>query len=385
MAQESGVMKEKDEKVESALATSPRTAIEVTEESQRTASATGVSREINGDNDPEEIRAKIDETRSEMGETLDEIQERLSVANISEQVSEQVNSAIETVKTTAYDATIGKAVNFMRGAENELRRTTVGRTVMNNPIPFALIGAGAAMLLMRMKDQEATRSRHLGSSTGLRRLSDTSLRGETSGRGDYGGEGITDKAKHTYENAAKTAKDKYDSAYDSVSGAASSAYDSVAGAADSTYSGAVGLVSKARDRAGDLTHTVQDNYDYYAEEKPLALAAAAVAVGAAIGFAIPSSRYESEMMGETRDNLMERAEQTAGDLVDQVKETASNAGRAASEELGLSGESGSQSKSASGIGGQTSGQTGGQASGQAGSQKGGQQTSAQSPKNQSNR
>src|SRR5688572_20207201 len=62
----------------------------------------------------EQIKARIEETRNQMGGTIDAIQGRLSLANISEQVSETVSSAIETAKDTAYDATIGKAVNFMK-------------------------------------------------------------------------------------------------------------------------------------------------------------------------------------------------------------------------------------------------------------------------------
>src|SRR5690606_33998282 len=210
--------------------------------------------------------------------------------------------------------------------------------------PFALIGAGTAMLLMNLRNRDTTRASYPARSRSL-----TGSPGYRSSDASYGGssEGMVDRAKHTYENAMDTAKPKYDDAYDSVAGAAGSAYEKVADVADSTYTGAVGLVSKAKDRAGDLGHTVQENYEYYAEEKPLALAAAAVAVGAAIGFALPSSRYESEMMGEARDNLFEKAEETAGQLVDQVKETASNAGKAATEELGLTGETGKQAKTES--------------------------------------
>ena len=51
----------------------------------------------------EQIKARIEETRSQMGETIDAIQDRLSFANISEQVSETVSNAIETAKDTAYD------------------------------------------------------------------------------------------------------------------------------------------------------------------------------------------------------------------------------------------------------------------------------------------
>src|SRR5438477_12905005 len=62
----------------------------------------------------ENLKAKIAETRSQMGETIDELQERLSFSNISEQVSEHVSNVIETAKNSAYDATIGKAVGFMK-------------------------------------------------------------------------------------------------------------------------------------------------------------------------------------------------------------------------------------------------------------------------------
>src|SRR5687768_5212301 len=57
-----------------------------------------LSRATETNGDTEHIRQEIEETRNSMGETIDAIQERLSIANISEQVSEQVSNAIETAK-----------------------------------------------------------------------------------------------------------------------------------------------------------------------------------------------------------------------------------------------------------------------------------------------
>ena len=94
----------------------------------------------------DQIKAKIEETRAGLGETIDKIQERLSFANISEQVSEQVNNAIETAKDSVYEATIGKVADFMKTQERDL-------TIINcyaakdNPLPFILIGVGAAFCL----------------------------------------------------------------------------------------------------------------------------------------------------------------------------------------------------------------------------------------------
>src|SRR5688572_23317016 len=102
--------------------------------------------DANGDDRTEEIKAQIEETRNQMGETIDAIQERLSFANISEQVSETVNNAIESAKDTAYDATIGKAVNFMKNVGDGVSHSDAFRTVKSNPLPFALIGVGTGLL-----------------------------------------------------------------------------------------------------------------------------------------------------------------------------------------------------------------------------------------------
>ena len=44
------------------------------------------------DRDTENIREQIADTRNQMGDTIDEIQDRLSFSNISEQVSEHVQN-----------------------------------------------------------------------------------------------------------------------------------------------------------------------------------------------------------------------------------------------------------------------------------------------------
>ena len=81
-----------------------------------------------------------------MGETIDAIQERLSLANISDQVSETVSGAIESAKDAAYDATIGKAVNVMKNFGDGVSRSDAFRTIRSNPVPLALIGLGAGLL-----------------------------------------------------------------------------------------------------------------------------------------------------------------------------------------------------------------------------------------------
>ena len=57
--------------------------------------------------------------------------------------------------------------------------------------------------------------------------------------------------------------------------------------------------------------------------KPLAIAVVlAVAAGAAVGLALPSTTFEREYIGDTSEMLVDKAEQVARDAVDKVQSAA---------------------------------------------------------------
>jgi gas vesicle protein len=66
------------------------------------------------------------------------------------------------------------------------------------------------------------------------------------------------------------------------------------------------------------------------EENPLAIAAGAAVVGLALGLLFPASRRENELMGATRDRLLD----TTKDTVRSVKETAKETVKAEASERG---------------------------------------------------
>jgi len=286
--------------------------------------------EMTSDETPEEtehIKAKIEQTRSQMGETIDAIQDRLSFSNISEQVSERVNTAIETAKDTAYDATIGKAVNFMKNVGDEVSQSGAFRVMKRNPLPLALIGLGAGLLAYQSYSGK-------GSRRGNGRMYDRNRLYSTGNpQANYGSTGSTkrgfgDTATRAYDGISN----KAGAALEGVSSSAGAAYESVTGAVTNAYSGAGELANRVYDRAGEYGTIAYEKYDEYIEENPLALGALAVAVGAAVGFTIPSTNYEGRMMGEARENLMQRAQDAAGSLVDKAKQVASEAGQTIKEE-----------------------------------------------------
>lgn len=250
-------------------------------------------------NESERIQADIEETRSDMGETIDAIQDRLSFSNLSEKVSEQVSNAIDTAKDTAYDATVGKAVNFMKETGNGIMDTSAARTVRENPLPFALIGLGSALLIYKGFTRSDSRSRYSKYRTReyWRRQESREMEGS--------------------QRLAGTAE--------KVAEKADQAYEKVTNAATTTLSRTSDAASKVYERVGEFGSTAQETYDRYLDERPLAVAAAAAAVGAAIGFALPSTSYEGRIMGEASENIRSKAEETASGLVDKAKDAVNDA------------------------------------------------------------
>jgi len=301
----------------------------MTEREDRLETYEGENYELSSDETPEEtehIKAKIEQTRSQMGETIDAIQERLSLSNISEQVSETVNSAIETAKDTAYDATIGKAVNFMKNVGDEVSHSSAFIVMKKNPLPLALIGLGAGLLAYQSYSSKSSYRGNGG--TYRKNLYDDRSRATNYAVTGSSSKGIGQTASQTMQGVT----DKASSALESVSSSAGAAYDSVTGAVGKAYTGAGDIAHQAYDRAGEYGNLAYEKYDQYIEENPLAVGAIALAVGAAIGFSIPSTNYEGKLMGDARENLVQRAQEAADTLVEKAKHVAVEAGQTIKDE-----------------------------------------------------
>jgi hypothetical protein len=126
-----------------------------------------------------EIRADIEETRLEMGGTLNELGERLDPGNL-------MNEAKENVR----EATIGRVEETAKGMSD-----MVMETIKRNPIPAAMAGAGLAMLWMNKSEGNGNGSRMQSGSRYSPYYGTTSTYGQRAGWTDGGQEqGIGDKA-----------------------------------------------------------------------------------------------------------------------------------------------------------------------------------------------
>lgn len=311
--------------------------------------------------DPARIREEIRETRARVGETLEQLGERLNPRVLKAQVTSEVKQGIR-------DATIGKVETMTRKAGERIQagNSSLMDRIRDNPVPAAMIAIGIGWLLMSKKsrpavdsfDEESTYDYSAddytafeggyaatGSAPRVETVSTYAYRTDDELVDDLGhgvhahggaSQGIGAKASHAADrareaagHAADRAKDVAGQAADRVKQAAGSAQErarSLAGTASVKARGIAGSVkqgvSAGAQRTGvvarDTARRTKETYD----ESPLALGAVAMALGVAAGLAVPVSDREVRLMGDARDQVVDRVRGMARETVDKVETVA---------------------------------------------------------------
>lgn len=243
---------------------------------------------------PKQLRAEIEDTRAEMSQTINEIQERLSPEHLMGQVKETVREAtigkVERVMETISEAT-EPARQAMGRAGTAIKETgkTVGESMWRNPIPVALIGLGVGMLVMR------------------------NLRGN--------GSDVPRTSRRLpgdYESGNVRYGEPYGREYDESGGTLHNVKETASDLAHRSTEALNSLTTKAKDRASDLGTRLGE----VMRENPLAVGAVAVAAGTAVGLMLPATRIESEYIGEASERLVDKAQEVARGAIDKVQNAA---------------------------------------------------------------
>lgn len=289
------------------------------------------------DRDPEAIRRDIESTRANLSETVDAIQQKLNPQRLKDE-------AVSTVR----EATVGRVEDMADDAMWKVKGAgyNVFETIKRNPVPSALLAVGLGWLMMesRTSGQNGQNGHYEGRSRnyGGGRYSEGS---RSSGSG-YIGEryfgGYPSQASlENYEGQEQgrgRIQDATQGAREKVSDAAQSARETVSDVAEGARETVSNVADEAQLRAQQLAEgaewrarQVGNRFSEMMNDNPLLIAVGAAALGAVIGFALPSTQKESEMFGEARDNLMERAQETASETMQKVQRVAEEAGSAAKE------------------------------------------------------
>lgn len=305
-----------------------------------------------------EIRDEIEETRVEMAETLDAIQEKLKPRNIVASATDRVkNAAAERVREMADTAshTAQQAMDYTRDAASGITDR-----VRRNPVPLALIGVGAAWLL----SSRARRGTYRG--YGMRRDDRREYAGgwtrEDTLHGDWGEHGLAARIRNnpipaalagvglgwlafsTSEPANWVYRDRRRNASPEApwtGGSAGTTGES--GMAENLTDSASQIASRTREYASEATDSMrrmvrrrQNQMQRMVEENPLLVGAGALMLGAAFGMAFPETDTENELMGEARENVVGRAREMAQDAASQVQDAAGTVADAAGKIAGKS-------------------------------------------------
>jgi hypothetical protein len=242
----------------------------------------------------EEIKGEIEQTREDMAETIDAIQDKLRPRNIVANATERVKAATKEGARTMADYAGEAAENVM----HHTRDTAGGfmHTIRDNPVPAALVGVGVAWLMTN-----ASRARRDDGWRARRDHSDWS----SGGRSTYAEEG-------RYEQ-----------------GRSGGLREQVSELGEDLTSGARQFAEGTSDAVRRTGRRAQNQFQRMMNDNPLLVGAGALMLGVAFGLAVPETERENAWMGETRDAVVDRAQQVAGDAASAIQEKATGVADAA--------------------------------------------------------
>lgn len=351
----------------------------------------------------EAIRENIEQTRAEMSQTIDQIQERLNPQHV-----------VEQVKETVREATVGKVEDMVSNVTDTARNTGSGimDTIKSNPIPAAIAGATLGWLFMKSgkagqqnnqpnyqtsgysaygypaagsyppmqhtyyapqqpgmvgRFVESVKENPIPAAIAGVSIGYMVMQGQGQNKGQqqtnyryqsYNQQSmgqkagdVMDRAGHKVGDVASNVGDKVGQVGDKVGQAAGNVGDTVgniAGNVGSTVGNVAGTVGDTvgnvagtvgdtvgniASGAGDAVGNVAEGVQYQArqaknqlqrmmDENPMMLGAVALAAGAAIGLLLPATQPEKQLMGEARDNLLDKAQTVVQETVDKVSNVA---------------------------------------------------------------
>ena len=227
--------------------------------------------------DVERLKSEISETQADLQKTVAAIQERLSPSHLKEQAT-----------ATVREATIGRVEDMMNRAGDRVstvasstRDTAAAATdaVRENPIPYALIGIGIAWLLANRGSSDR-RYREFD-------YRETDYRNSDYRDSDY-------REVDTMETDSRNRGDYYET------------------------SGVRSATAQIGQRARVAQVRVRRQWQNLLQDNPMVIGAAALAAGALVGAALPTTEVENEYLGEARDSVVETARSLAQDTAQQL-------------------------------------------------------------------
>jgi hypothetical protein len=223
--------------------------------------------------DPDTLRAGINETRERISRDLDQIGDRLNPQHVKEEIKDGIR-----------EATIGRFEQMVQETGQQLNQAGSGiaQAIRDNPLPAAVAGFGLAWLYMSSQSGASTSGNRSNSSTN---------------GNDYRHDPVNNSADQWNDRSP------VDKAKEKVS--------DFAGQAQETINTA------AQPRIETVRSTFQEN--------PIALAAGAVVLGAIAALLVPPTQQERRVMGSVGEAVMDKVSAVTSDVSEKAQHIADRA------------------------------------------------------------
>lgn len=272
------------------------------------------------DKSVKEIQEELERTRTEMNHTLHALERKLSPGELMD-----------------------RTLDYFRGAGEQSGEfaANLGRSIKENPIPVSLLTVGLGWLMCAGAEKSERHYRKSDYSDYQGPIITPSSAGKSTG---------TSSASESESGLKEQAGQAAHQAYDRAEQVAHGAQERAGEAAHQAYDRAGQMAHGARERAGEAAEAARHQAERLStaahhqagwarqrftslfQEHPLVLAGIGVAIGAALGAGLPPTRREDELMGRTRDEVLEEAETVGKEQLSKAEHVAKTAQEAAREE-----------------------------------------------------
>lgn len=231
-----------------------------------------------------------------LSESMESMQDGMNLRGKLERGKKAVVSSLASAKDSVQEE-LSTDFDSARSAVTKAGKAAL-KTIKANPLPIALAGIGIACAgagitwLLMSSGKEAVQA----AGSGARQLSSS-----TSSNGE--GPALTSRIKGSMKDASKSVKEVTQSVKQ-----ATQAYGTKVSQ----------LAQNAYEQGRKLEHTMEETVQAH----PLAMGAAFIAVGAAIGLSIPRSKLEDGWLGRERDQIVGAAQKVARGAVQKAESIA---------------------------------------------------------------
>jgi hypothetical protein len=248
-----------------------------------------------------EVEAEVESSRGNLDRTVEALKDKMSPGQLVDEVSS------------------------MLGGSSKQVLAKLGEQAKENPMPLAVIGLGLAWLMMGSSKNSPPEDSYAAPQRPY------------PGGSNYAEEGdytsLKDKVTDKLQGAAHSMADAAGSTRDTLGRTASGTADRMSSLATSAADRTSSLASNAADKASLYGRQVQQKYLDTLQSEPLILGAVALAVGLAVGAALPATEIEDRYIGGVRDDVVDKVHGFAEEHLQTAKDVATTAYTSVKDEI----------------------------------------------------